>query len=425
MIETWAFALAVAFVVSEPPPPSYDRPPTEDGVVRRKIRLDEVVEHAREQSGQTLLSEAEIQRGVAEQAAAQPLLPGNPNLAVLLGGRTNPNGANWEGQFQVNQPIAIAGQRRFRRTAATRQREALEQQYARFQWEAEVETRTAFHLALLAQRRAESAVTTAQFLEQVVAITRALVETGEESPLRLRLAQAELAQAHAALKDAQYQYRAACNRLSLTSGWPLDEILEPEGELPLPRFGELQTSEGLLADHPLTRALQSRVRAAEALGQSARRDAWPHVSLGVYYATEQEPLAIRSHVGMGVLTMSLPAWRRNQGGIARAEAEVQIAQRELFVVHRTLTRELQRTADALVTASSRLKTYSDELLPRFSENLELVRRAFELGEIDVLEVFVARERFVDLQKQALDVYDDFIRAVRDYELAAGARMNAG
>src|SRR5690606_7290892 len=140
---------------------------------------------------------------------------------------------------------------------------------------------------------------------------------------------------------------------------------------------------------------------------------------------EQEPLAVRSHIALGVLTMSLPAWRRNQGGIARAEAELTIAERELFVVHRALTRELQRTADALVTASSRLRTYSDELLPRFEENLELVRRAFELGEIDVLEVFVARERFVDLQKQALDVYDDFIRAVRDYELAAGERMNAG
>lgn len=424
MIETWAFALAFAFAVPGPPP-SRDLTANEQSIARRKIKLDEVVEHAREQAGRALLSEAEIQRGAAAEAAAQPLLPGNPNLQVLLGGRRNPNGSNWEGQFQLNQPIAIAGQRRFRRAAATRQREALEQQYARFQWEAEVETRTAFHLALLAQRRVDSAVTTAHFLEQVVAITRALVETGEESPLRLRLAEAELAQAHAALKDAQYQYRAACNRLSLTSGWAVDELLEPDGELPLPKIDRIQTPEGLLADHPLTRALQSQVRAAEAARQSARRDAWPHISLGAYYATEQEPLAVRSHIALGVLTMSLPAWRRNQGGIARAEAELTIAERELFVVHRALTRELQRTADALVTASSRLRTYSDELLPRFEENLELVRRAFELGEIDVLEVFVARERFVDLQKQALDVYDDFIRAVRDYELAAGERMNAG
>src|SRR5690606_36658138 len=154
----------------------------------------------------------------------------------------------------------------------------LEQQYTRFQWEAEVETRTAFHLALLAQRRVDSAVTTAHFLEQVVAITRALVETGEESPLRLRLAEAELAQAHAALNDAQYQYRAACNRLSLPSGVGVDELLEPYGESPLPKIDRIQAPEGLLADHPLTRALQSQVRAAEAARQSARRDAWPHIS---------------------------------------------------------------------------------------------------------------------------------------------------
>src|SRR5690606_21337169 len=167
MIETWAFALAFAFAVPGPPP-SRDLTANEQSIARRKIKLDEVVEHAREQAGRALLSEAEIQRGAAAEAAAQPLLPGNPNLQVLLGGRRNPNGSNWEGQFQLNQPIAIAGQRRFRRAAATRQREALEQQYARFQWEAEVETRTAFHPALLAQRRVDSAVTTAHFLEQVV-----------------------------------------------------------------------------------------------------------------------------------------------------------------------------------------------------------------------------------------------------------------
>jgi hypothetical protein len=41
-----------------------------------------------------------------------------------------------------------------------------------------------------------------------------------------------------------------------------------------------------------------------------------------------------------------------------------------------------------------VRTYSSEVVPRFQENLNLLQRAFELGEVDILEVFVARENFM-------------------------------
>lgn len=419
-------SLAVVLTLAAPPTPLL--PPVAAPVASipsttsKKVRLEDIVEHAREQASEALLSQAEIERGIAAQAGAKPLMPENPYLQLYTGARTNPNGSTWESQIQFYQAIYLAGQRKFQRKAANAERQALEESYERFQWQAEVETRTTFYLALLARRREESALTSAKFIEQVVGITRALVETGEESPLRLRLAQAELAQANAALIDAQYQYRAACNRLAQASGWVATERLEPDGELPMPLLDELSRPDDILAEHPLTRALQSRVRAANAAHEAARRDAWPHLSLGVYYGAEREPGAVRSHVTMASIAIGIPAWRRNQGGIANAQADMVIARNELFVVHRNLLRDLQRAMDGLVTSSARLKTYSEELLPRFSENLDLVRRAFELGEIDVLEVFVARSRFVDLQKQALDIYDDFIQAARAYELASGTRL---
>ena len=37
-------------------------------------------------------------------------------------------------------------------------------------------------------------------------------------------------------------------------------------------------------------------------------------------------------------------------------------------------------------AVARVQAYGEEILPRFAENMRLLRRAFELGEIDLLQL---------------------------------------
>ena len=46
--------------------------------------------------------------------------------------------------------------------------------------------------------------------------------------------------------------------------------------------------------------------------------------------------------------------------------------------------------------ASRIAAYGTEILPAFEGNLALLQRAFELGEVDLLQVLVARERLLIL-----------------------------
>jgi cobalt-zinc-cadmium efflux system outer membrane protein len=69
-----------------------------------------------------------------------------------------------------------------------------------------------------------------------------------------------------------------------------------------------------------------------------------------------------------------------------------------------------------------VRAYGAEILPRFEESLVLLRRALELGEIDVVELSVASGRFLDAQKQALGATADYHRALAALEAAVGAEL---
>lgn len=424
-----AEVLAMTLLLTVPPRATAAEPAaTVQPVDVRTVTLAEVLERARIHGPAVVRAEARLELGQAQRAAASPLLPDNPSVYLGVGGRINPLGFNVELQAQVSQPLEIAGERRMRLDAAAAYQGALAQRHALVRWQAEVEARAAFHHALVERRRTETAALAEEFSRSVVNATEVLVSAGEESPLRLRLAQAELAQAQQTRQAAEQRYRAACSRLAELVGWPPDQALRPRGELPKPRSAARMTTaahtggEGPsnVHEHPAVVAVQAEVEAAEAELAAARRDAWPHPSVGVYLAREREPgTPVTSRVALATVSIPLPLWQRNQGDKARARARLRIASTERAVVARQLTRERVRAQDAFETAARRLETYAADVLPRLSENLVLLRRAFELGEIDLLEVFVARERFLRLQHEALDVYADYIEAERDLALASG------
>ncbi|HEY6724373.1 MAG TPA: TolC family protein, partial [Polyangiaceae bacterium] len=64
-----------------------------------------------------------------------------------------------------------------------------------------------------------------------------------------------------------------------------------------------------------------------------------------------------------------------------------------------------------------------EILPTFEKNLELLQKAFELGEIDILQVLVAQERFLDAQQDALQAFADYYGSWAELEAAVGAELH--
>lgn len=417
------------------PAPRVDVPPAaptvatsraaDDRLLRtaRALPLDEVVRHARDNAMRVRVAKSRLKLGDAAVEGAKPLLVDNPQLYIGMGARVNPKGSNFEIQSTFMQPLEVGGERGLRIKAGRKYRELLDRELQQVQWETYAAVHYAYNMALLAQARASTAERTQKFSERLLDITEKRAEAGEISNLRVRIAAGELAQAKQAKLNADLEFRLACIHLSEIAGWPQGQLIAPTGDLPAPvrikDDGDLIAR--LQAEHPAVRAREAAVGLGEARVKSADRDRLPEPWLGFYAGREKEPGGgLDSRIGLVTLQMSLPFWKRNQAARAQSRSELSVAEQELVALQYTLALSAQRAIEAVNTAAERVRTYSREVVPRFEENLTLLQRAFELGEVELLEVFVARENFLRIQAEALDAYRSYFDAVFSLESMIGA-----
>jgi cobalt-zinc-cadmium efflux system outer membrane protein len=85
----------------------------------------------------------------------------------------------------------------------------------------------------------------------------------------------------------------------------------------------------------------------------------------------------------------------------------------------TLRARLARAAGAVDAAAERVKIYGTHILPAFERNLEKIRRAYDLGELEIHQVSQIRERVLATQQEGLDALGDYYRAVAELEALLG------
>ncbi len=414
-----------------PTPTAVDAaPPSDPGVLRgaQVLPLDAIVKHARDNAMRVRVARARLELGDAAIAGAKPLLPDNPQLYVGVGARWNNQGTNFELQSTLTQPIEIGGERGLRIKSGRRYRDYLDKELAQTQWEVYANVHYAYNVALLARERAVTAERTLAFSTRLLEVAQRRAQAGEISSLRVRIATGELAQARQAKLNADLEYRLACIHLSEMAGWPPGQLVTPAGDLPAPI--RASTASDLIArvqqEHPALRAREAAVSLGNARVSSAERDRLPEPQVGVYFGREYEPGALTgaSKIALFMFTLPLPFWKRNQANRAQSKAELTVAEQELEATRYGLALSALRAVDALNTAAERVRTYSSEVVPRFQENLNLLQRAFELGEVDILEVFVARENFLRIQSEALDAYRSYFEAEYTLETILGSPLQA-
>jgi len=386
----------------------------------QKVRLEQLLAHAREHSPAIARSEARVALGTAQIEGAKPLLAENPVVSAALGARVNPLGTSFESQVQIWQPFEIAGERRLRIAAGQATEDARRADVDVIWWETEVELRAAYAYAVVAREAAEAQARAVEFAERMMAGFELSVQAGDLAPLNLRIAETDVADARQQQFQLELVYQNACVRLAALAGWPAGRGIEPIGDLPQPIGVNALDIEELVDEHPAVAAAEAQVEAAESRLSAANRDAWPHLALGVYVAHEQEPgTPFASNVGLATLTVPIPMWQRNQERRAEARAHVTVAKADTTALEYELSQLIEARMNAVRTAARRIEAYSLEMLPRFSENLRMLERAFELGEIDILQVLVAQQRFITQQRRALEIYAEYIEVVREFELVSG------
>lgn len=395
-----------------------------DPATVKKVSLAQLLAYAAGHAPPIRIGVSRLTLGDAELEAASPLLPENPNVSLSLGPRLSGGGKALDIELSIQQRIQIGGERGLRIEAARRFRDRLHAELSQTRWAVRARVRAGYRVAQVRRYRLRAADRLLAFAERLLSIAQRREAAGAISGLQVQVVKGELAQARQAKIRADNGYRAARLRLAELSGWPIAHLPSPVDELAPSRT--LPTLRRLLEQartkHPALQALAASAQQARAQIKLADRELVPKPALGLSYVREGAAGGNAATILLGTLSVAIPLWQRNQAPRARARARLSVIRARYLALEGVLQSRVARAFAAVDAGARRMAVYGREVLPTFERNLKMIQRAFEAGKIDVLQVMVARGRFLEIQRQSLDAHEDYYRAIAALEAVVGAEL---
>lgn len=392
---------------------------------RDVVPLEAVLAHSNDHAPLIIAARARIEEGVAERVGAERLLT-DPLRVDIGGGPRVADGSDidFDAIVALSQPIEIGSERGLRIAAADRLSDRREAELEAVRWQVHREIHFAFHEAIEARVRLEAERAWLALAERLADIARTREAAGEVGRLDLAMAIAELAAVRQRVVESEGHFLDARLRVAELAGWPATSPPMPAGGLDAP--GNVPAAATLVArardSHPALRALASGVAEARARRELADREATPALDVGLSFAREGSAGSPANYIGLVTLGMSLPVWNPRRPEREAARAREVVAEAELRALASAIEARVLRAVAAVGAAAERVRIFENDVLPGFQENLTLLARAFELGELDALEVGTATRRLLDVQGNALDAFAEYHRALAELESEVGAEV---
>ena len=361
----------------------------------------------------------------ADLARAEIPLPANPQVSVGAGGRSASGQTGFEFEVALEQQLEVAGEQSLRSQAAQDNQQLAQAAVQEARWSVHMDVHRLVVRVSLAKERLKQAKHFASFSESVRDTVAKQVKAGESSPLVLLVADADLAQTKEAIVEAKQALDELNVRLAAVVGWPHDTPLKVEYELHTVR--ELPSTEELLGlmatHHPSLRTRELAVVAKQSRLRLEEREAWPEPTVGLSYAREPS-LGQGTDASIWLFTFSLPIplWHTNQQAISLARAQLDVADRQRDTAVQRLRARLRQSVIALDAAAARVAIYEEGVMPKLEENLKLLRRAYELGEIDIHQVSQTRSRLLTATGQFIRARTIYYDAVVTLEGLVGTEL---
>jgi cobalt-zinc-cadmium efflux system outer membrane protein len=263
-------------------------------------------------------------------------------------------------------------------------------------------------VAVEAQRLADAAATAAEKRFQA----------GDVARIEVNSARLERGRATRAALEAEQDRLVAAAELELV-------LASDPGTLPEIAF-RLEGARGAVEpsiDELVREALASRrdvvaarldVSAAEAEASLAARAVVPTPALGVSIAREENASII-----LGTLSFEIPLFARHQAERGVASARVQQARVALAALERRTAQEVRLAAERVRASRRVLDAFDPEATAALAENLALVTRAYEAGQIDFVRYQLLRREALDARRDRIDALEALNRAEAQLERALG------
>ncbi len=386
-----------------------------------QLTVDQVVERAVADNPELRAMRAEVDaaRGRLRQAALRP----NPMLD--LGGQQNVAGPDNNVNVGLSIPLDLNGRKAGRVGVAEREINVKQAQVSDRERRLSAEVSLKASELLAARRNLEFTGELLGTNQRALGLVRDRVRQGAAPALDENLVLVEVNRLEASLSILKSRVEILGLQLKLLAGMPPDEPLSVQGELgPRPfELDRIQALERALAGRPdvvIARAeaamAHAKIRREEAEGRwdaklnlGYQRQDFGFSLNGLTDRGGTRPIQDTFHYVGGGVTILLPVRNRNQGNVAAATAEAQGAERKREAAELIIRQEVAAAFTQLDAAQRALEIYTRGVRDVAGRNLGVVRQAYELGRIPVLDVIAEQRRYIDIEMG----YTDALKLVND------------
>ena len=324
---------------------------------------------------------------------------------------------------RLDQEIETAGRRRLRTTAAEAGVEMAQLRLKDRLRQLELDVRRAYLQVVLAKADIEVAQGALGEIDRVIDLNRARAAQGEISGAELRRLQVERLRfvddvfaADLAFRNTRAALLTWMNVPDLTVAFDVVEPLQPATATATVTVATTATPSGIqtnvaalrtqaLAARPDILAAAREVARADTETQLQRALRTPNVTVGGGYKRDFGENA----VVFGV-TVPLPVFNRNPGGVARADAERSRAANEQAVTTLSVTLDVQQAVNAVDINRQRVQYIEREYLSNARESRDIVQASYRLGAADLID-------YLDAQRAFRDTVRTYNRALYDLRVS--------
>ncbi len=399
---------------------------TVDDLVRSGIANNKDIAAVRER-----IAEAE---GLVRQAGVRPA----PTLG-LNGATGKPLGTIGEEQYggEYSQPVETFRKREKRIRVAEYSVALAKAELQSRTIELAYEIRAAYAQVLAERRKVKLLNDQMEFNQDTLKLTEARVKEGDVAPLEAELLKVEVNQAEVSRMSAQSRLTSAeldLRRLAvLSSTAPIGD-----SDFSSPKSIQLQElQQKALATRADLKTARLEEEQKDASVELAKADAKPDVVLSAGYSRQYSQFdglfgvtssgistPIRDRVDLLTFGVSIPlrTSRSGAGNVQAETARASGARLQKEYLQRTIPLEVASAYQRWRAASDSLVLLKNGVIDPSSANLSVIRQAYKLGQLRLLDVLNEQRRLIDMQLAYIDAQADAARSWADVERAVGGNL---
>ena len=249
--------------------------------------------------------------------------------------------------------------------------------------------------------------------QDALGLTQARADQGAAPPLDANLLRVEVNRIDSRRVDFEATLGVSVLELKSLIGMKAEEQLQLRGVLE-PQLLELTQDAAIqraLAARPDLLAARAEEEVASAKLKQAQTEGRADASISANYqrmdssfdlnglnsAGQLRPIQGVFHsIGAGV-SVTLPVRNRNEGAIQIAVARMEEARRRREYLELIVTREVLAAFLVQGKAKESLDIYSRGVRDQASQNLDVIRKTYELGRTQLLDVIAEQRRFIEIE----------------------------